>query len=121
MIPRKPSSALHHKWGQPRLKEAFIQLLIHKSRVGGSNTGGFRAKKLPPSSPGIMGQQRNSEIVTHLERLADGLSQEAGRFRRLANHALDLERKRNFHEQSFELRMRAESIRRGMSESSKAF
>ena len=67
----------------------------------------------------MVGKQRNGEIVTHLKRLADGLSQEADRFRHLANHARDYEQKRNFHEQSFELRMRAESIRRGMSDTRK--
>ena len=64
-----------------------------------------------------MGEQRNGEIRTHLKRLADGLSQEADRLRRLAEYARDFEQHRNFREQSFELRMRAESIRRGLGDS----
>jgi hypothetical protein len=68
----------------------------------------------------MINEKHNSGIVAHLKQLADGLSQEADRLRRLAEHAPDFLRRRNFREQSFELRMRAESIRRGMSESRKA-
>lgn len=58
--------------------------------------------------------ERVREVVTHLERLADGLSQEADRYRRLGRHALDLEQRRNFLDHSLQLRMRAESIKRGL-------
>ena len=53
-----------------------------------------------------------ARIVTHLKRLADGLSQEADRFRRLAEHAHDFELRRNLLDRCLEFRIRAESILR---------
>jgi hypothetical protein len=57
---------------------------------------------------------RARDLLAHLENLADGLSQEADRFRRLGQHALDLEQRRNFLDNSLQLRIRAESIRRAL-------
>jgi hypothetical protein len=65
----------------------------------------------------VTGEQRNAEIVAHLRWLADNLSQEADRYRRLGQRALALEQRRNFLDHSLQLRIRAESIRRGLRDS----